>query len=615
MFRNGLILSLAAIVIALPFVFQQRAATARWDSEDPTLVIITPHNEAIRYEFARGFSRWHQERFGQPVRIEWREIGGTSEIARYLTAEYVNAFRAWYTGQGRPWPAAASSLVVQTSFDTENPPDVQRRDGESDQAYRARVEQERSNWEQLREIYHAFRHQDDPRAFTSKIDLLFGGGAYDHTKAYRQGLTVAPWPAGEAPTERWKADNTKVDLVPREIAGATWRTDTLFGCAVSTFGICYNFDRIADLGLKSPPSSWDDLTSPAYFRSLGIADPTKSGSVSKAFELMVHQKCYQSVCAAGFDDEAIEEMERILGEAEWETGALPHGVPREYQDAIERGWLDGVRLMQRIGANARYFTDTSTKIPVDVSMGNAAAGLAIDFYGRYQAQTSRLPDGRNVMAYVTPKGGSGADSDPVSLLRGAEHRETAVRFIEFVLSEEGQRLWTYAPGTPGGPEKFALRRIPIRRDFFPSEIPRLQARHEHHLQYAVDDLSDPTINPYAIAEQFVYHPRWTASHFGVHRDLVRAMCIDSASELKAAWEAILESGGPEANPEAMNLLGQMPDLPEPLNWRTAPGIVRNYDRLDYMRQWTSFFRENYRLVRERAKSARERSSGGRSDAT
>ncbi len=131
--------------------------------------------------------------------------------------------------------------------------------------------------------------------------------------------------------------------------------------------------------------------------------------------------------------------------------------------------------MQRIGANARYFTDTSTKIPVDVSMGNAAAGLAIDFYGRYQAQTSRLPDGRDVMAYVTPAGGSGADSDPISLLRGAEHRQTAVRFIEFVLSEQGQCLWTYAPGTPGGPEKFALRRIPIRRDFFPSDIPELQA--------------------------------------------------------------------------------------------------------------------------------------------
>jgi ABC-type Fe3+ transport system substrate-binding protein len=602
MVRNALILAVAAIVIVLPFLFRREAETDQWEPGDPTLVIITPMNEAIRYEFARGFSRWHQERHGTPVRIEWRDVGGTSEIARYLTAEYVNAFRAWYTRRGKPWPAAASTVVVQTSFDTQNPPEVHRRSAESEQDYRRRVEAERTKWEQLCEIYETFRQKDDAAAFTSKIDLLFGGGVYDHTKAFRQGLTVVPWPKGEEPTELWESSDGKVERIPTEIGGATWRTETLFGCAASTFGICYNLDRITELGLKSP-QRWDDLAQPAFFRNLGVADPTKSGSVSKAFELMVHQKCYQSVRAAGFEDNAIEEMERILNEADWKSGPLPEGVPEAYQVAIEEGWLDGVRLMQRIGANARYFTDTSTKIPVDVSMGNAAAGLAIDFYGRYQAQTSRLPDGRDVMAFVTPTGGSGADSDPISLLRGAEHRHTAVRFIEFVLSEEGQRLWTYKPGTPGGPEKFALRRIPIRRDFFPSDVPELQARHERHLQYAMDDLSHPSINPYTIAEQFVYHPRWTSSHFGVHRDLVRAMCIDSSVELKAAWQAILESGGPGANPEAMNVLEEMPKWPEPLNWRTAPGLVRRHDRLDYLREWTGFFRDNYRRAKQLANSA------------
>jgi hypothetical protein len=309
---------------------------------------------------------------------------------------------------------------------------------------------------------------------------------------------------------------------------------------------------------------------------------------------MVHQKCYQSVRACGFDDQAIEKFEKALAKAGWQGGTLPEAVPADYQRALEQGWLDGIRLMQLIGANARYFTDTSSKIPVDVSMGNAAAGLAIDFYGRYQVQTSRLPDGREVMAYTTPVGGSGADCDPVSLLRGAPHRQTAVRFIEFALSEAGQRLWTYRPGSPGGPEKFALRRIPIRRDFFPSTDPDVQARHEEHLRYAVDNLADPAINPYAIAEQFVYRPRWTASHFGVHRDLVRAMCIDSASELKSAWKAILDAGGPDANPEAMRVLGELPDWPVNVTWRTAPQITRDHDRLEYMRRWTSFFRSNYR---------------------
>ena len=65
-----------------------------------------------------------------------------------------------------------------------------------------------------------------------------------------------------------------------------------------------------------------------------------------------------------------------------------------------------VRLIQRIGANARHFTDAASKVTMDVSMGDASVDLAIDFYGRYQAQCSRAPDGGERMVYITPVGGS-----------------------------------------------------------------------------------------------------------------------------------------------------------------------------------------------------------------
>ena len=113
-----------------------------------------------------------------------------------------------------------------------------------------------------------------------------------------------------------------------------------------------------------------------------------------------------------------------------------------------RGWENGLRLIQRLSANARYFTDSASKVPIDVSMGDAAAGLAIDFYARFQAELSRAPDGRERMRYITPGGGSSVSADPISLLRGAPHRTLAVRFIEFVLSADGQRLWNDAPGKP-----------------------------------------------------------------------------------------------------------------------------------------------------------------------
>ena len=173
------------------------------------------------------------------------------------------------------------------------------------------------------------------------------------------------------------------------------------------------------------------------------------------------------------------------------------------------------------------------------------------------------------------------------MLRGAPHRELAVRFIEFALSVEGQRLWNDDPRKPGSmTTKFALRRLPIRRDFYPP--------HTYPQQCATDDLADPTVNPYALAETFTYRPRWTSGHFNVQRDLIRAMCQDSSDELQAAWQAIIKAGMPAA---ALAVLGRLPDRPEAVNWESAPKIVKKYDRLTYMREWTEFFRENYRRAK------------------
>ncbi len=575
--RTGPILILLAIVIALPFLFRQSSVQEGWQEGDPVLIVISPHNEAIRHEFARGFSDWHRANYGTPVKIDWRVIGGTSEIARYLASEFTASMRAWWTGAGRSWPAGATEVVTDRRFDPETPP------GDPNAV---------SAWRKLADIYVTFREVDDPDAVSAGIDVFFGGGEYDHNKAYRQGLTVPPWPnPADAPAFE---TSHGIPLIPADIAGEIWRTETLFGTAVSTFGICYNIDRLADLSVTVPPSRWSDLADPVYRHQLGVADPTKSGSIAKAFELMIHQACRDAVTKAGFSADEVDGFETRIRAARLPDGELPPEIPPAYQQAVEEGWLDGIRLVQRIGANARYFTDSASKVPIDVSMGNAAAGIAIDFYGRYQAQTSAGPDGRARMGFVTPIGGSGVSCDPISLLRGAPHRELAERFIAFTLLPEGQRLWTYRPGTPGGPDTYALRRIPIRRDFFPSDDPAIQSAHETHAQYAADDLADPMINPYALAESFTYQGRWTGRHFGIQRDIIRAMCMDAGQELRSAWDAVIANGGPQAQPEAMRLLARLPDRPEPLTWSSALSMARQYDRLDYMREWTLFFRKSYR---------------------
>ena len=70
------------------------------------------------------------------------------------------------------------------------------------------------------------------------------------------------------------------------------------------------------------------------------------------------------------------------------------------------------------------------------------------------------------VGYASPQGGSVSSVDPIALLRGAKNRAAAVLFIEYVLSLDGQKLWTFKPGTPGGPHRFVLRRLSVRKDFY-----------------------------------------------------------------------------------------------------------------------------------------------------
>jgi iron(III) transport system substrate-binding protein len=565
----------------LPFAFQRDQPDSGWREGDPVLAVISPHNEAIRYEFAQAFSTWHDENYGTPAKVDWRVIGGTSEIMRYLAAEYSASFKGWWQNQGRDWPEAGSSTILDHRFKSDVVPEAASNDPKR-----------MKKWELKRDLHQAFRSIDDPSAFTCKIDLFFGGGTYDHGKAAKQGLSVPPWPDGAAPAGTIESAAGD-EMMPVELGGETWRTSHFYGTALSTFGICYNIDRLVDLGVTSPPHSWEDLASPVYFKQLGVADPTKSGSIAKAFEMIIHQQCYDAVRAARYTDEQIETFESAINAARLPLGELPPNVPSAYQGAVAQGWLNGLRLVQGIGANARYFTDSASKVPIDVSMGDAAAGLAIDFYGRYQAETSRSPEGKERMVYVTPRNGSSVSADPVSLLRGAEHRELGVRFITFALSDAGQRLWNFRPGTPGGPEKFALRRLPVRRDFYPTGDSGIPSHYAAYEAYNSDPLGDPTVDPYVLGKQFTYRFRWTARHFSFHRKLIRVMCMDSGEELRAAWAAILANGGPDKQRAAMAQMETLPDDPKPISWAAGPGYVTGSDEIEIMRKWTLFFRGSY----------------------
>ena len=128
-------------------------------------------------------------------------------------------------------------------------------------------------------------------------------------------------------------------------------------------------------------------------RGIALADTTKSSSVTKSFEMLVQQKIQE------------------------ELALTASGEERDL--VVARGWDASMHLIQRIGANARYFTDSSAKIPRDVAQGNAVAGMCIDFYGRTTSETLKKGDGSSRLQYVMPSGGSSISVDPVAVMRGA----------------------------------------------------------------------------------------------------------------------------------------------------------------------------------------------------
>jgi len=428
-------------------------------------------------------------------------------------------------------------------------------------------------------------------------------------------LTEPAWEDGEEPQ-----DILHPEQLPLSMGGEICRGKNFYSPVFSAFGICYNPDRLMDIGVDAPPATWSDLTDSRYCGVLGVADPTKSGSIAKAFELIVHTGCSKGVAEAGFTKDDIRRLEKRIAEMR-RSGVQDLRMGDEelerYHAAVEKGWRDGIRTLQLIGANARYFTDSAGKVPVDVSSGDAAAGIAIDFYGKVQAEAvggrgagmrdgeleirnsletenGQLETSHERLVFVAPVGGTSVSGDPISVLRGAPNKELARRFVEFVMGTEGQKLWCFRIGTPGGPMHYALRRFPARREFYEAGNP--------FAPYTSDDLLAPEGNIFRLAEEFEYVPRWTGEHFGVFRLLVRAMCMDAGEELREAWRAIIAAGGEGHCSEAMTHLCR---LPEGFEWGTAASWGKG-DTLATSRAWTLFFRESYRKAKALAENTQRR---------
>ena len=321
-------------------------------------------------------------------------------------------------------------------------------------------------------------------------DLFFGGGSFDHGQTAGAISIAAVTPAGEGVTVRVRqsipAGFTQAEL--DELFGDNRIGPQLLydpdqrwiGTALSSFGIVYNREVLERLGLPEP-ESFKDLTDPRLIGWVALADPRQSGSITTTFD-------------------------SILG---------------------NQGWEEGWRTLRGMSGTTRYFTNSSTKPPIDISQGEAAAGLAIDFYGRGQAQVIAETGGGDRVGYTDPAGSVYVDADPISLINGGPNPELAKHFIRFTLSEEAQALWQFRAGDasnppgpdgrPMGPSQYELRRMPVRRVMYEKYF---------------DAFIDP-VNPFEIVSD-VENPGWRT---GV-QVMMGCFGVDLADECRSAYGAM-----------------------------------------------------------------------------
>jgi len=329
------IIVLLLLVVLVPLLLRDATGEAMEFDQPPegTLLIMSPHNEQIRFEFTRAFNRRRQQQGKPPVNIDWRSSGGTSDLRKQTLAQFESLARRGAEDSG------------------------------------------------------------------IGIDLFFGGGDYEHNQLAR-GITISR--DGEdvrisATVPIQLPENLLNDAFPEPFIGSErlyhpegyW-----YGTALSSFGIVYNLDVLDMLALEEP-TTWADLADPGYRNWLALADPAHSGSIAVTLETILRRL----------------------------------------------GWEEGWAVLRRLHANARYFSSSATKVPVDVSAGEAAAGLCIDFFGRFQAGAVANPDGSSRIGYVDPAYMTAITADPISLLRGAPNEALAMAFIEWSLSRESQRFW------------------------------------------------------------------------------------------------------------------------------------------------------------------------------
>lgn len=161
---------------------------------------------------------------------------------------------------------------------------------------------------------------------------------------------------------------------------------TYLGFALSGYGFAYNPAYLEARGLPVP-RAWSDLAAPIYAGHIGISSPSRSGTMHLMVEALLQ--------AYGWD----------------------------------RGW----GIWSEIGGNLATVTARSFGVSAGVARGRFGLGPSIDFL----ANPEGFPNGST--RFALPEETLFVPAS-IAVLAGAANREGAERFVDFVLSPDGQDL-------------------------------------------------------------------------------------------------------------------------------------------------------------------------------
>jgi ABC-type Fe3+ transport system substrate-binding protein len=201
------------------------------------------------------------------------------------------------------------------------------------------------------------------------------------------------------------------------------------------------FDNLAKEGLldklQLPDKVWNEI--PAEIGKpvgLPLKDPKKFwvGTMLEPYGIIYQPKLLKrlGVEIKDWDDLLNPKLKGQIAQCTPDRSSSSHA---SYEVILQTyGWEKGWDWIRKLAANTGIFTARSRDVPNVVSKGEFAVGFAVPSYMAF-AEVLNGYDVKYVYpknAYVTP--------EPMAVLKGAPHAKAAHAFIEFMLSEEGQKL-------------------------------------------------------------------------------------------------------------------------------------------------------------------------------